>query len=89
MGLYASDVGIIGDAYKYGWIHAITALLAMLLIVFKYKNKIPSYLVLFAIASLVTSVMMFQAGFVLSIVLYLCDLYLTNSSLCIQRYGKQ
>ena len=83
---YASDVGAIGAAFKFGWCYVAVFYLMVLKVWVKYRKIIPSYLTLFLVSTLLFSLFMFLisknyyvAPF--AIMLYVIDLHISKSSL--------
>lgn len=81
LGYYSSDVGFIGAAYRYGWVYVFGAFFSYYLVLVRYKNYISPYLKIFIVASLLTSIMMFQSGYILAVFLYLCDININKKIL--------
>lgn len=86
MQCYASDVGAIGAAFKFGWCYVAVFYLMVLKVWIKYRKDIPSYLTLFLVSILLFSLFMFlisKSYYIapFAIVLYVIDLHISNSSL--------
>lgn len=86
MQCYASDVGAIGAAFKFGWCYVVVFYVMVLKVWIKYRKIIPTYLTLFLVSMILFSLFMFLisknyyiAPF--AIVLYVIDLHISKSSL--------
>lgn len=84
---YASDVGAVGAAYKFGWVYVIVFYIMVLKIWLKFRKLIPSYLTLFIVSTFLFSIMMFliSKDYYLTpyaIILYIIDLHVAESPLC-------
>lgn len=84
-GYWVSDVGIIGETFLYGIIY-ISVYIQILWKTYKYRKRLPLYIKMYIISTLLISIMIFpyrvNYEFITwAIVLYICDLYINKSPL--------
>lgn len=56
---YASDIGIVGAWFTYGFFWVVIYFVQLYIILYKYRHVVPTYLKLYVISSLITSPMIF------------------------------
>lgn len=90
MQCYASDVGAIGAAFKFGWVYVLVFYFMVGKVWLKYRKQIPSYLTLFLVSTMLYSIFMFLISknyYILpfAIALYVIDLHLSRSLVTIDK----
>lgn len=84
-GIWSSDVGFFGELFIYGACWVLLYFYQVWLVLVKYKDKVPLYLKLFILATLLDSVMIFVYAYEFGMVLWAAVLYLI--SINIQKNG--
>lgn len=88
-GIIVADVGFIGIIWRFGLVYVSISYYIYYCIFIRFGKQIPNYIKLFAIYTLIMSIMIFPFGaqvyltMAWGIILYICDLHINKSSLAL------
>lgn len=94
LGLYTSDIGIVGHCFHYGFFYIIFAIVIVPILMIRQRNRIPTYIFGFLIFTFTMSVLIFpmqgpMAYYIWSSVFYISDLHINRSPLTWRLIEKQ
>lgn len=86
IGLYASDIGFIGELYHYGLIWVLAYFYMVYQIVYRYRREVPLYIKLYMIGTMINSSMIFPyhrfpTAFIWCSIYYIANLHIRKARL--------
>lgn len=86
LGLYTSDIGIVGHCFHYGLFYIIFAIVIVPILMIRHRKRIPTYIYGFLLFTFSMCAMIFpmqgpMAYYIWASVFYICDLHINRSPL--------